>query len=593
MKYIKIKTLKNKLLLSYTLVFAVPMLMIGIFSYNRASSSLESQVKKDTSRSILQTSNSIDNLMTELNRMALLINADDDVLNILRAGEKKDEAGKLYDYVKMQKIIQNAIGFRPDIAGFTIFSDDGRSFSMNDKSVKLGYNFKEQDWYKKLKDSNSYFIGSHYQDYIIERNGEMVVSLVKVIKDTSNYETLGYMMIDYKTKALENILGSKEGLENSGMFIVNASEELIYESKYHICDFNDVKPLTNKLNTSNDVNYSKVQIHNASMILSYYTSPYTGWRVINVIPLNEINKDIKNIRRVTVLIMLLSAALAFLLSLIISTDITVPIKKLREKMKLIEKGDFNIKIDIESQDEIGQLGKSFEKMAKELDKMIKRVYEAELVKQHAEINALQAQINPHFMYNTLAVIDSMAVINGNEDVSNMCRALSKILRYNVEMDGDTTIEREIEQIKLYLYIQSVRCGERFKYSTYIDDEVKDSKIVKLLIQPIVENAVTHGIEGKRGTVKIDISVLKTEENDIEIIIKDTGKGMDEETLWNIQEELNRSQKIYWQREDKGRLHVGIKNVNYRIKLNYGEKYGLYISSKAAEGTTVKLVIPRR
>jgi two-component system sensor histidine kinase YesM len=593
MKYTKIKKFRNKLLLSYSLIFVIPIILIGSFSYNKASYSLENEVKRNSSQVILQKSNEVDNIITELDRMALLTNSDEDVLDILRKQNVTDASEQIADYSKMEKIIEDIIGFRNEIVGFSIFTKDGRNFSMDGKSVKLGYDFTKDDWYSHLQTSNSYFIGSHYQKHIIDSYAQNVVSLSKVINDTITHKTIGYVLIDYNTQALDNIFQNSNNKDKRSTFIINDSKKLVYEPKNQYIGFDNIKEYINKLKNSEDVNTESLNVKGVNVLFSYYKSPYSNLEIIDVIPKSEIYKDIDNIGSYTIIIMLGSAIVAFILAFVISLGITEPVKKLREKMLQVEKGNLEVLADSFPSDEIGELGRQFEKMTTELNSMIKRVYKAELTRQAAEISALQAQINPHFIYNTLAVIDSMAVIDGNKDVSIMCRTLSKMLRYNVEAGKETTIEQELDQIKLYLYIQKMRYGERFEYSIQCDDILSKSRIIKLLIQPILENAITHGVEGKRGKVNIDIKVKMETEDSVCIIIEDSGSGMSSEKIQTLLQQLDCENEGYWKKEKEGKVHLGLKNVNYRIKLNYGKEFGVYVTSEINVGTTVKLVIPKQ
>lgn len=577
--------------MSYILVLALPVLIIGVSSYKKASQSLESEVKKYTAQVLTQVSNGVDNLVNQMNRMALVINADPEVLDILGHSSRGKGINEIRDYQEIQQVIQNAIGFVPEIVGFTVFASDGRNFSMSNKSVSLGYDFRKENWYRELQNKNSYFISTHYQTQVIDATSEKVISVAKVIKDTYSYQTIGYVLIDCNTRALENIFGNQKGLQNSSTFIISPDGELIYASNTKICSYTTIRTIAKTVKASEDVNFLTLKINHKKTLLSYYTSLYTGWKILNVIPIAEINKNINDIEGYTILIVLISVVLTFLISYFLALSITNPLRHLKEKMKAVGKGNFDVSVSLDSADEIGELGRSFDAMAAKINEMIKKVYQAELIKKEAELCALQAQINPHFLYNTLAVIDSMALVKGNTEISEICCALSIIFRYNVEFGEGSTIEQEIEQIRLYLLIQKARYVDRFDYSITVDPELNQYKIVKLLIQPVVENSIVHGLEGKRGQVQITIIVARCSSDEIEIVVYDNGRGMKSEELDALRRELELAQALYWQKETKGRYHVGLRNVNYRIKANYGETYGLSIISEIGLGTAVRIIIP--
>ena len=589
---IHIKSLKNKLLLSYILILALPVLIIGIFSYRKASQTLEDEVKKYSAQVLIHIGNSVDILVDQMSRLALIMNADPEVLAILCHRSAQNSLNDIRDYQKVQQVIQNAIGFVPDIAGFMVFATDGRNFSMNSKSVKLGYDFQKEHWYQQLQQKNSCFLPSHYQNQVIEATSEKVISLVKVIKNTETYETVGYVLIDCKTKALENIVNTQKDLYQCATFILNSDDELIYASNTKICNENTIKNFIKTANVSEDINFLIRRSNHQQVLFSYHISPYTGWKTINVIPIAEINKNIANIKAYTILIVLLSLILTILISYFLAFSITNPLRHLKEKMKAVAKGDFEVSVGIHSEDEIGELGRSFDVMAGKINEMVKKVFQAELVKKEAELRALQAQINPHFLYNTLAVIDGLALADGNQKISEISCALSKIFRYNVENGEESTVEREIEQIQLYLLIQKARYADRLDYTVSIEPALKQCKLMKLLIQPIVENAIVHGLEGKRGPVNVNITVTRTQNQQIVIIVEDNGCGIPAESLEALQQELQSGSVFYWKKEPQGRYHVGLKNVNDRIKACYGEEFGIVIASTYNAGTTVKIIIPK-
>ncbi len=229
---------------------------------------------------------------------------------------------------------------------------------------------------------------------------------------------------------------------------------------------------------------------------------------------------------------------------------------------------------------------------KELQDLQKKVYEAEILKKQAEISALQAQINPHFLYNTLSAIDSMALVKGEKEISEMCTALGKLLRYNIESGEISTIGDEFEKIRTYLYIAKKRFKERLEYSISVDRVLNGYSIIKLIIQPLVENALKHGLEGKTEKVYISVCCIRrSDENDIEIKVDDTGLGVSPDKLDEIRKELEMPYRIYPENYKNTFVSIGLKNVNHRIKLKYGNRYGLRFYSEEGKGTSVIITLP--
>ena len=260
-------------------------------------------------------------------------------------------------------------------------------------------------------------------------------------------------------------------------------------------------------------------------------------------------------------------------------------------MKMVEQGNFRIPVLKDSTDEIAQLQNSFYRMAGKIDEMIEKIYKAELLRKEAELKAIQSQINPHFLCNTLSIIDSMAAIKGNTGVSKMCQALNKLFRYNIDFRKYATIRQEMEQIRLYLYIQAVRYKDRLVYAINLPEELEECKIMKLLIQPIVENVIIHVVEKKKGVYRLNIDVSKNDRGDIDLTIKNSGQGISAGKLLEIKNNLDKAGDLFAKPNGKNGYHIGLENVHCRIRQNYGNQYGLSVFSEPEAGTSVVISVP--
>lgn len=226
-----------------------------------------------------------------------------------------------------------------------------------------------------------------------------------------------------------------------------------------------------------------------------------------------------------------------------------------------------------------------------LQELHKKYYHAELLMKQAEINALQAQINPHFLYNTLATIDSMALIKGEVEISEMCTALSKLFRYCIQQGEISTIGDEIERISTYLFVSKKRFKERLEYSITVDEKLSNRSFFKLIIQPLVENALKHGMEAKTEKVYVSVSVRKCGEDNIVIEVYDTGAGVSLDKLLEIKKELDAPYGMDSMNQENTIKGIGLKNVNNRIKLKYGSQYGLSFYSEEGKWTSAVITLP--
>ncbi|MNI46034.1 Sensor histidine kinase YpdA [compost metagenome] len=315
--------------------------------------------------------------------------------------------------------------------------------------------------------------------------------------------------------------------------------------------------------------------------------------LVGKIPLNTILAEVKQVRNYAITIGIFSLFVAMLAAYFISSNMTMPIHKLRQQMKQVEMGNFNVSVPIQSYDEIGFLGVSFNRMIKKIDILVKKNYEAELLKRDAEWMALQSQINPHFLYNALGTIDAIAAIDGNEQISFISQSLGGMFRYNISGGQYATLREEIHQVQLYLSIQQIRYEDRLTYKFDIEPDLELIKLPKLILQPIIENTFKHGLEQIRRGGKITIMVKSLDRNWVFIQISDNGAGIAGAQLQMIKDMMLNQYKNEEQLPmNRDRVvSIGLNNVNQRLRLFCSEKSGLRIHSELGVGTSVSFVVP--
>ncbi len=241
--------------------------------------------------------------------------------------------------------------------------------------------------------------------------------------------------------------------------------------------------------------------------------------------------------------------------------------------------------------EITRLAIGFNSMIDRIEKLITKNYESQLMKQEAQISALQSQINPHFLYNTLAVIDGMALKNDQKEIAEVSELLGDIFRYSTSGLETATISDELAQTRKYLQIQQYRKKDNLEFEIIADESVGDNVVPKLLLQPIVENAIIHGLDMRRGLGRISVEV-KAKEETIIIAINDNGMGMDEETLNTLVKSLEIEEDMQYYFGDRKIKSIGLSNVHNRIRNYFGPDYGMSLSSRKKYGTFVELRLPR-
>ncbi|HEY0828166.1 MAG TPA: histidine kinase, partial [Bacilli bacterium] len=334
-----------------------------------------------------------------------------------------------------------------------------------------------------------------------------------------------------------------------------------------------------------------VESDGAKWLGVYHEFQSTDWVLIGRIPLTRILQGVNQARNETMSIGALSLVIAMILIIMISAGVTRPLSRLQESMKQVELGNFDAAVPYSSRDEIGFLGLSFNKMTREIKRLIAKIYETELIKKDAEIKALQSQINPHFLYNTLSTLDSLVALHGDARIGLISRGLGEMFRYSISGSGFATVDDEINHVKLYLSIQQVRYEDRLNFSIEVEPGLGEVPMPKLLLQPIVENAVKHGIERKLGQGFISIRVNTGDDNLIQILVEDDGAGMDDSEWKRIQNKL-KEKDTEEQQAGERRSSMGLQNISQRIQLLYGEQFKLHITSIKGEGTKVGIILPQ-
>lgn len=414
---------------------------------------------------------------------------------------------------------------------------------------------------------------------------EYVFTVVREIIDSANYEKLGMIAVDASIGVIENIVKDLDKTTLGTTLIVDQEGKVIYDS--------EMKFLAQTLPSSDllamargDQGSFHATLNGEHVLTIYKQSEATGWRVLITIPESHLQKDAVRTRNFTLAAAIVIMSFALLISLVIVFAITRPLRSLVRMMKEVQNGNMDVSFPVVRRDEVGLVGSAFNRMIDRIKTLISDIYAIEQRKKEAELLSLQHQINPHFIYNTLESIRMTAVLNDDAEVGDMAQLLGKLLRYSIHAGSDTVpIAQEWEHLTMYIELLNYRYGaERFTVELPPEEETKSMQVMKLLFQPIVENAIYHGYDEARGHMSIRIE-YRADGPDRQFLVHDDGVGMAEERLQQLRSSL-REPPTEW--DGRG---IGLRNINERLKLRYGEKYGLTILSEQGAGTTVIVRMP--
>lgn len=448
-----------------------------------------------------------------------------------------------------------------------------------------------QKWHEKYFDKESktmglipthisdYYMGSEKEDFSVSRN----IMSTKTIQ-SADQEVLGTLYIDLSTDYLYNIINETKLEEGSEVYIVDRKNRaIVYEPYLEKKGIKEWKQYLKYMDSEHQ--YMKV----GADYFIYSLVPGTDWLVVQKIPSANMESSFQRIRNLTLLVMGISVAFLIFVYYEYSKKTNRPIKDLKNAMESIQKGNLDTRVQIQSNDEIGFLAKGLNSMTEKLQSHIKKVYIAEIRQKEAEIEALKTQIQPHYLYNTLDVIRMKAIMNDDQETAQMIDGLSGQLKYLIGGAKDmVTLQAEIDSVRNYFKIIQIRYENRFSLEIDMERELLDFCVPQLILQPVVENAVKHGLKPKSGEGVVAIQG-KVENNTLEITVMDNGIGMDAERLEYVKTLLENEETVNHPKSK--RASIGIKNVYDRIKLIFGEEYDISISSFQGIGTIVKYRLP--
>lgn len=518
-------------------------------------------IKNRTSKMIINLQQDLINAKASEMSMWLKVRADD--LNIL----KENEPIKNFDIENSVKYLKSIQSARKDIYdSFSITDLQGNTW-VSDGSK---FNISNRDYFNKV---SKLYLGFNVSKPLISNSNKenIVIFTIPILKDNGN--KIGYLNAAVLIDKLSEVVADIKIKDQKCWIVDNDSNKIIanYYNGYSISSL----PIENlQINAKDYIFLSKIE-----------NAP--DWSLGINIPKEEVNGDADKLIKIILFSGITLCILILIMCIFFTKNITNPITSLRNIMKEVQHGDFNNRFnDKSTYVEIQELGTSFNTMIDTIDKLLNKVEFEQKVKREAELKALYSQIKPHFLYNTLDTIQYMALDYEAYDVIKAIEALTNIFRISLS-DGKEVIKLkdEVKHIESYLFIQKLRYEEKLNYKVNCEENLLEYNILKLTLQPIVENAIYHGVKFIKAEGVIDINIKK-ENNKLILQVEDNGIGIDEERLNKINSYIHDFKK-----EKHCNESYGLLNVNERIKLAFGEEYGIYIESKKFKGTKVKIVYP--
>ena len=527
-----------------------------------------------------QINQNIDSYITYMDNIVSVISGSEDAQYYLF--RESSDRGHEKRLLEQFRIILKG---RSDIKNIGLVCDEGNSlFNTGYQTENPDLDLSTQEWYKKAVESRgkSILTSSHVQ-HVIEGERPWVITMSRGIANlVGSRASKGAVFIDLNYSAISELCDQNSIGDKGYVFIVDQDGNIVYHPQQ--------QQLYNELQTENIDAVMNAKTDTVTVgkgehekIYTISRSEKTGWTVVGCMNVAELLKGSRQAQRVYVVCAAGLIVLALILSRLLARNITYPIQRLRDSMKKVQTGEFpTIDLEVSSENEIGSLTKSFNVMTHRIQELMAQNIHEQEQKRKSELKALQSQINPHFLYNTLDSIIWMAEGKKNEEVVLMTASLARLLRQSISNEDElVSIGQEAEYARSYLTIQKMRYKDKLEFQIDISPAIFGVKIIKLVLQPIIENAIYHGLKYKDS--KGFLIVCGYQEGEKAVLeVEDNGVGMDEETLSHIFEK----HKVNYHSNG-----VGVYNVQKRLKLYYGEEYGIVYKSKKNEGTRAVITIP--
>jgi two-component system sensor histidine kinase YesM len=558
------------------LIAIVPLLLVSGFSYVKSTAVIEEKVSLSNFQTVKQIADNINLMIEDMKSSATFLCQSTPFITNLKVPKAQILTNPQNYLLEAQHAVNNFVVFKTNIYSIYVNGFNGIAFDTASSTNVISPVLEKQL-------SELHGEGVMIADTVTNYNNSQtkVISFVKILKDIDDLSSdLAIIKINIQEDEISKVYQTKLLSHTSNFMIIDENSNIVSSlNKSSLGAKLDAMYDDAKLYQSNSGHF-KAEIAGHPFIETYYDLSRPGWKLVNLVPLDELSHDAEAIRNFTLYAIIGSVVLCLLVILFFSYKVLSPLHQIRKFMKYVENEKFNLTIDVRGNDEIALIGESFNRMSRKLGELINEVYTVRIKQKEAELKALQAQINPHFLYNTLDTIYWMCRMEKANESSELVQALSKLFRLSLNSGNEfTTVGKEVEHLKYYLTIQEKRFADRIDFRITVSEEVLSCKVVKLILQPLVENAIHHGIEkkGMDGYVAIDIY---EEEGTLLYTISDDGIGADES-------ELNRLLTAV-EEDNRG---FGIKNVNDRIQLYFGQAYGIQFRTSPGKGTTVYVKQP--
>ncbi|WP_223701242.1 cache domain-containing sensor histidine kinase [Sutcliffiella deserti] len=583
------KSIRNKLIVLLLLITILPFGTSIIITYYQTKEAFKDLVVQENSNLLYQGKINLETYLKELNALTLSLYNNPDFINYMRAPDKEDN----YLTIGLVKnVLQTILYAEDNIRRVQLsFAEEERVITASKRSTVV---------FSSGADSSTVFERSYrqaqlspfnmYIDTTQAQQGKNSIFLHRALTNVPSDQILAYITIEISTDRILELSENLYNQETEEFYILSSTGALIYSSNAEVFAKQEEQEWISTVMDSN-VDQATMEWRNDDFhgVIMYDQTPAAvgGWVLVKRVPYTTLYENAFVVTKINILFGLLGLSLVILATLFVSFKITSPIRVLLKNIQQVKEGNMNVQFESLGSDEIGILGFRFKQMMEKINQLINREYKLELENKTNQLKVLQSQLNPHFLYNALQSIGTVALKNNVPQIYTLVNHLSKIMRYGMNMDEDMVpLKKEVNYIKAFLLLQQERFGDHLEYELNVQEEAMNVPIPKMILQPIIENYFKHGFDIREGVGKLTVEG-KLDESFLTLSIRDNGVGVTEERLAEIYQHFLAGRID----DNEEKTNIGLKNVYARLELYYDGKASLHLSNHREGGLIVRLQIP--
>ncbi|WP_311764845.1 sensor histidine kinase [Paenibacillus agricola] len=579
-------TLKWKLVSVFAAIILCNSVVISFFVNREVTTAIEREEIRLSGLVLKQANLNLGRYLQDYDHFLLTLGTSQEMTTWTNLSiDKKIESIVPYSIIQRDQI-KPFVNDHPEVVSISFYNTyENQTFFSPDWALRNGYSMKDEPWFDEIPvvGNISYHVAVS-QIYMDSRLNPVSIPVVSMIK-RFGYKGTTYVKIDIRPNLLYSILNEMHLGDTGTGLIVDSHGTIIAHPQKDLFLSPLKQGIAERMKASSE---GAFVLKDTKEIIIYDPVANTDWKSVIILHYDEIAQSIFKIRNVMLFTTVICLLLSVMLIVIASFSITRRLTKIKQTMKQTGQGLFHVPVPVEGQDEIAHLAQSYNIMLEDLQSNIKRLAEAKLAEQQSVLFSLQSQIDAHFLYNTLEIINSMASQIPHRDIEEITISLAHMFRYiaNNKQAG-IRIRGELGHLQRYLQIISIRYRGQLTYELKVDESCQDAECLKVILQPLAENAVKHGFETTGQPIKLSISIRNLENRYVEVLISDNGKGFDASQLELLTRELQRQD---FQLSDFQR--IGLLNIQYRLTMMYDHSQsGLTIGNHSSGGAFVRIVFP--